>query len=454
MKTVIKLFVVLLLTLITYNLSLITIFAASPPNPQPCKNPASTDLVNNYMLDASGKPPIVLQYQVSGNPEDPPITLPAKQFTFKVNFSQLQAIFGASNSNYLEGHTQSQEHQQEDIMSMGSQNFNEYFRGLQKTVPKVLLDEQKVGYVNFITGDGHTLPESANTYTDIDGQGNPKTIYDLVQEFGIPNPPESGGDQTGWNNVWGKYWAKIPTAWNQFYKAKITFHQVNGENDLDKIKSGADCPPAIPEYVNFVMPDFYRTTAIGDQMNRNLVPLAVQSYQQHHILNPTPTQAPGTTQNPLSDFFSYCWKLITSPASVAKDIKKTISLNLPNLLSLPNPLNPSAAFATNDSSVTICVKILNSSKNGQAPYCPLPIEEISRLAGKVSCSNINDNLKLEKDNPNVDCTFTFTSPAVVYKIDPKEGGALFPVCVKNEQNKNYDCKPKVYIIPNFQIPWL
>jgi hypothetical protein len=461
MKTTIRLFIVLFISLITYHLSLITTFAAAAPNPQPCKNPANTDLVSNYIVDKNGKPPplLILQYKVSGKKgETKDNWLEARQFSYQVDFSQLQAIFGASNSNYLEGNFQDKTHNQQNVTGLDAVGFNQYNHSLQKITPSALTNQQRTNYVNYIVGDGHTLPESANTYTDINGQGDPKTIYDLVQSFGPPNPPTASNsqqDQDSFNETWGKYWPKIPTAWSQFYKAKITFHQVDGDTNLKKVKNAEFCPLPLPDYVNFVMPDFYRTTAIGDQMNRSMVALAVQSYQQHHILNPTPTPAPGTTQtqNPLSDFFSYCWKLLTSPASIAKDIKKAVSTNL------PNPLNPSSVFAANGFSTESCIKFFPEAKSGQAPYCPLPQDEKARLGPAVSCNDKNDTNKLEKNNQNVFCTFTFKSQPADYTIDPDEEDVATKekVCPDKEHDTKtgiYTCYPKVYILPNFQIPWL
>lgn len=458
-----RLALVVISLLFTLTLTAPAAHAATPPSPQPCKNPETTELVDNYLVDSTGKPPIVLTYdKIEGKP-DTIVTLPSKSFTFRVDFSQLQSVFGGTNSNYLEGNFQNETHLQKNILGLKSQDFNEYYKGLQKLTPKVVIDEQKVNYVKAITGtsddpkkDKHTLPEAANKYTDIRGQGDPKTVYDLVAEYGQPNPPQANAsdeEKSAWENTWGKYWPKIPTAYSDFYKAEINFLPAAGDNIIFKVREGEYCPLPIDPKINFVMPDFYRTTAVSDQLNRLLIPIAAQSYQEHGILNPSPSPNPVTTKNsnPIADFFSYCWKLLTSPSPISKEIKKTISLNLPNLLVTP-------VLAENQAD-EICIKPLLNAKGGQAPYCPLPQEEFARL--RPTCLNKTDSQKLEKDNPNVDCTFTFQTGPINYTIlekDPEDTAQAEPEC-KDEDDKGvkdgiFVCQPKVYIIPDFRIPWI
>ncbi|MBI3341771.1 hypothetical protein HY024_01480, partial [Candidatus Curtissbacteria bacterium] len=288
------------------------------------------------------------------------------------------------------------------------------------------------------------------------GNGNPKTIYDLVQEFGAPNPPTLSQQQQqndSWNSTWGKYWAKIPTTWSEFYKAKLDFRPVVGDEDLKKIRDGQMCPIPIRNVeVNFVMPEFFRTTAISDQINRLLAPKSAQSYQDHGILSsPTPKSTQNTIPSAVQNFFSYCWKLITNPSSLAKQIQKTTSF----MIDPKNFLIKPVLAATQNLDDTSCIKITKNAKSGQAPYCPLPTEEKARLGNAVSCSDQNDNFKLEKDNPNVICTFTFSTPTLLYVINPKDkNDDDSKVCTLDQSTQNYQCNIKVYVIPDFRIPWL
>ena len=435
-------------------------FAAAAPNPQPCKNAKDTDLVNNYIIGEDGKPPIppltgygpVEGEDTRDEPEDYPPgetkILEPKTFSFTVDFSKLQAIFGAGNSNYLEGNYQDSTHGTTNLIDAGVEEYNQYNGAAEKTSAKVLVDELRKKYVDYVYNHPQ-LNESNNKYTDIENGGTPKTVYDLVNEYGQPNPPEPNADETqksAWLNSWGKYWGKLPTAWSEFYKAILRFHPVDGDRGLEIAKTdGSICPIPLDEHVEFVMPEFYRTTAVSDQLNRQLVPLAVQSYQDHNTL---PESA--TVLNSVKEAFAYCWKLLSNPQKIVNDLKKAVSSNYPSLPNFPNLLIKPVFAATPNPTPDEppCLKIFKDSKNGQAPYCPLPQEEVSRLGSAVSCSNKDDAYKLQKENPNVVCTFTFTV-SIPYHIDKFNTADCH-----NIGGDRYSCNPKVYIIPNFQIPWL
>jgi hypothetical protein len=92
-----------------------------------------------------------------------------------------------------------------------------------------------------------------------------------------------------------------------------------------------------------------------------------------------------------------------------------------------------------------------------APYCPLPFEEANKPG--VSCNNKSDENKLEKDNPNVICTFTRTISGIRVIIDPNSTSdkdpenATFDTCTPNPDG-SFTCSVSLRIFPNIRIPWL
>ena len=440
------LFVLLFLLTVNYQLFTSAAEAAGPPDPQPCKNPESKpdELVHNYILNKDGKPPIVIGgYDDITGTEGQVKDLPARNFSYNVDFSKLQSLFGATNSNYIESDVQNLNRRHANIIDLKSPDFNGLNGPIQKAQAKVVIDEQKVNYVTYVYNKP-TLAESGNTYTDIKNQGNPKTIYDLVTEYGLPVPPQADATEEEkelWLETWGKYWPKIPTSYSEFYKGEIFFHVVRGDKELERLKYTEDeCPRPIVPTINFVMPEFYRTTATSDPINRQIVPFAAQSYRFHEILNNTPGASASTDKtNFLQEFFAYCWKLLSNPTKTAQEIRKAVSQTIQNMI---------VADALALEKVDACFKQLDDGKKGRSPYCPLPLTEIARLGSAVSCANKNDSLKLEKDNPNVVCTFTFSTGPTTYEIN-----SLDSAC-RNNGDGTFTCTPKIYIVPNFRIPWL
>ncbi|MDP2632101.1 MAG: hypothetical protein Q8P25_00055 [Candidatus Curtissbacteria bacterium] len=445
-----SLFIIISLFTIHYSLFTGAVRAADAPNPQPCKNPIETEqknLTDNYITDSDGKALQYLRWEgdrsliVEGTPGEQ-VFLPPVTFTFKVDFSKLQSLFADTNSNYLEGNFQSSQHSAENITSLNSQNFNSFHGALQKATPKIMLDEQKKNYVTYVYNKP-TLPEAANKYTDIDGNGPQKTIYGLVTDFGPPNPPTSSSseeERQQWLQTWGKYWEKIPTAWSEFYEGEIAFHWVVGNKGLETLKKQNVCPQRTSaEIIKFVLPEFYRTTAISDQLNRLFVARAAQSYQDHGTLQ-------AVAPNPVAKAFNFCWELIKNSTT---NLKKVVKISL----DIINPVKVANAAEENKS----CLKPLDPGKEGEAPYCPLPFAETAKLG--VSCpTNKNDSNKLEKDNPNVVCTFTQTFIGSVI-IDPESTveknpeTAVFDSCEALPDSR-YRCKVPLQIFPNIRIPWL
>lgn len=459
-----RILVVIFFTLFTLTLTP-SAFAQGAPDPQPCKNPIQDEfsLTDNYITDDEGKALSEFRW-VDGdeNNEQNSFTvegaqgeqvfLPAVTFIFRIDFSKLQALFANTNSNFLEGKFQTNEHRFANITELNSQDFNIFHGGIQKLSPKILTDEQKKNYVKYIY-EKPTLPEAENKYTDINGAGDPKMIYDLVNEFGQPDPPTFGGDQKQWLTTWGKYWEKIPTAWSEFYEGEIAFHYVVGNKGLEMLKKpdpnnpeGTKCPLRAGDAIKIVLPEFYRTTATSDQVNRLLLARAAQSYQEHDILTHEETAAE-TNRNPISKAFRLCWELIKNPSA---SLKKVVPISFDFL----NPIKIASAQEVENKS---CLKPLNEGEEGTAPYCPLPFEEANKPG--VTCSNKNDPNKLETDNPNVICTFTRVLSGTFVIIDPNSTpdknpeGAMFDSC-EDIGNGRYRCKVPLQIFPNIRIPWL
>ena len=121
-----------------------------------------------------------------------------------------------------------------------------------------MLDQLRTKYVKYIW-ENENLAESANKFADTNGQ-NPKTIYELVNTpgFGLPELPIDR-NSAEWQNNWGKYWEKIPTAYSEFYEGEIVFREESkGDPDLADliriVETGSKCPDPLPRIIKFVMP--------------------------------------------------------------------------------------------------------------------------------------------------------------------------------------------------------
>lgn len=439
---------VLLFSFFLFQFSILNSYAANPPNPQPCKNPIETEqgqLTDNYITDDNGEAPYQFDVTVSGSPGEikqlPPIT-----FNFDVDFSKLQALFAKSNSDFPEGRVQDNDHRFENIQDLNTQDFNLYHGAIQKLSWKTLLDTQKKNYIEYVY-EKPTLPEANNKYTDVEGSGDPKTVYELVNQFGLPNPPSSSKEKQAWLETWGKYWEKIPTTWSEFYTGALEFRYALGEKQYEGIKNG-QCPVPFQK-INFVMPEFYRTTAIADQMNRMLMAREVQSYREHKILAETQNDS-----NVITKVIRLCWDKIKNSTL---SLKKVVQISF----DLANPIKDVSAQEENPS----CIRDISEGKEGSAPYCPLGQEEYSRLRSVgilKSCDNKNDPNKLDQSNPNVICHFTITWPAPNPYNDPTVPDNDFnkltidpqsPTCSPNADG-TYICGGKLRIWPDFRIPWL
>lgn len=306
-----------------------------PPNPQPCKNAINDQdkLTDNYITGENGDPPISFKVTGQGTPGTsiPPATilgtLSPQSKDFTVDFSQLQAIFGSQNSNYLEGNFQDQAHQSINLINTQRADFNSYHGPGQKSAPIVLTDQLRTKYVTYVYNKPE-LPESANKYSDING-ANPKTIHDMVKTpFPFPpNPPSMGGDKTIWNSTWGMYWEKIPTAYSEFYLGKLEFRATVGLETINQVKTArnkdGDFAPMCPiplRTIEFVMPDFFRATATSGELNQIIVPNAAQSKDSNNVI----LSFADNTKSAFSSFIQKCVNLATKNP-LSKKLHKVVS---------------------------------------------------------------------------------------------------------------------------------
>ncbi|OGE10483.1 hypothetical protein A3A60_02980 [Candidatus Curtissbacteria bacterium RIFCSPLOWO2_01_FULL_42_26] len=370
--------------------------AAEPPAPQPCQNAKFDEdkLTDNWLTEPDGEPPItviipeVLAHQ--------PVF-----FQFEVDFSKLSALFGPANSNYLEGNYQDKDHKAANISQLDAAGISKFHGAGQKAAPKAMLDPLKVETVKYIY-EKNTLAESADVYTDFNGREG-KTIYEMRNAFGEPDPEtQRGTDQ--WENGWGKYWDKIPTTYSEFYEGRIIFKYAREEN-IQRVINGEYCPDELPRQITFVMPEFFRTTAITGQLNQIVVPKVAQSDHSNDIVlnqnNPT------ASQGVLGKIISICSKFLKdNPVSNA--LEKVISR-------LPNIFNPVGKVYAEESEG--CIKILGPGKESQDPYCALPADQ---LQGDDRCNNQTDQFKRDTENQNVKCTFyiAISESAGTYGIWP------------------------------------
>lgn len=425
-----------------------------PPNPQPCENPLYTDKLTKVVLE-----PKEHTFVEIGREGDPKIL--QHTFEVEVDFSKLAAIFASPNSNYLESRFQDETHRKENILSLSSSLFNLFHGPGQKAAPIVITDDLKVKYVNYIYNHPH-LPEASFTYTDIEGSGDPKTIYDLVNEFGLPDPPEGDEDRTQWLETWGRYWAKIPTAVNEFYTGIFIFPLVVGDAELEEINKGR-CPGREHERkIYFVLPDYFRTTSLGNQLNQLIVPNAAQSseadFNDNNLLakNKNPEGAfskiiaaclKPLTNNPLSKALI---KVIKISFNLTNPIKDAFAAVIPPPEKLPEPC-PAP------------IPILPNDKEGIGPFCSLPPFKPGtndpQLKPGESCENVESPNKLDKGTL-VKCTFLaqpFNSTRLIKKPeDARKGG--WDKCEEAGTNSSgqplYKCTLTIRVFPTFYIPWL
>ncbi len=437
----------------------------APPNPQPCKDALFTDQVTKSL----GEPKLI-PYEVTGKIGDTPHI--EQDVQIDVDFSALESLFAKSNSDSIESNSQDPSHQQENLLGLSSPQFNSYFGPGQKIEPRIMVDQLRQKYIDYVYKKP-TLPEASSKYTDINGK-NPKTVYDLYNQFGTPKPPSDGGSQDNWVQTWGQYWDKIPTAVNEFFYGKLTFPVSYKTNK---------CPQPNSRIIYFVMPEFYRTASLTNQLNLVLVPKAAQStienqYPGENFPDSTLKSATNGALAIVSDIIAACIKPFTENP-LAKALQKVVKISL-NFI---NPIKNVYAYNFDRSQIfgqpeKECITIpvdLPKGKPGSAPFCSLPelaptIDGVDKeLAGKPQiqrdrgekCDTQGNYSNKLDAGTQVVCHF-MAHISYTYKIkDPKNKDPEFEHCdelggqenVKPEE-KQYKCSVTIRVYPAFYIPWL
>ncbi len=355
--------IIFIALLISINLSIFTsAVQAAPggaPAPQPCFNPEPVyvkdaggnfvldangqkveNLTDNYLTDTNGDPlgpeetdnkltnPEALKFTIVYTGHKGDLVHLTKRNQVKVDFSKLQAIFGAPNSNFADGGAQSIDHAQTNLM--GLKNPLIYQGPAQKAVFKVLTDAQRIKYVKYVY-DKPELGESGTKFTDYNGQ-DPKNIHELVGAFSLPSPPPAGTTDQHWLDTWAKYWEKLPTTYNEFTIGKLEFRELHGLQLIENVKKGVDnsCSKFNPlRTVEFPVPNFFRTAATSGALNQVLVPKTAQS-DQNDLLD-IKGAVLGVKTSTL-DFLQYCIKF-AQKNPVSQAIKKVISLGTQSIKS-------------------------------------------------------------------------------------------------------------------------
>ncbi len=402
------------------------------PNPQPCSNAVATDnLMDHYITDANGDPPdSTYTFQISGSgAPGSKVTATGSSITYKLDLSKLQAIFADTNSNFNEGSYQNQDHQQAPLVSLDTQNRDDFFGPDQKAAPAVMTDQLRVKYVNYVYNKP-TLAESANTITNVSGQ-NPMTIYDMVQKWGLPQLGSAS-----WQSTWGPYWVKIPTAYNEYYEGELEFRAAVGNDMITKVKNGEQCPMPFDSRppITFIMPNLFRATATTAQTNVLIVPKIAQSPENNLML-----ASAKNVENALASIIQRCVYL-ASQNPLTKSLKKVISaIQLEDI----NPVKTVYAQTASE-----CVKVLGDGKSGTAPYCALPAGELP--PGTCTQPNANDPNQLDPSNTNVVCEITFTFSKTMSL--PTTGNGMWDSCTYSAGTVN--CTATVSVWPVFRIPWI
>ena len=422
----------------------------SPPDeltliPNPCENAVETEkLTDNYITKPGVlDPPIEAAGVELTGTLNQAVTIPLNA-SFTVDFSRMQSLFGYPSSDYLEGRFQEPSHKTADLFSLKPAELNSWRGPIYKSTPKLMTDEMKRRYVEYVytKRDGNnklSLPESADKIADIAGQ-NPKTITELVADYGIPFPPQPGQDRSMWLATWGKYWEKIPTSYNELYKGKLEFAVIGSEKSFEDLKNGQGCAAISARTVEFNVPDFGRTTLAADQLNQVVVPYAAQSFRDHRIAEQGVGQGP--PKNFLAKAVDFCKKIISAPASVVKGLQKAIKVTLDFL----SPVKPVYAQDANDGPT--CIKSLRPGKEGNAPYCALPADQI-QPGDSCTINKVAPN-KLNPENPNDVCTFQIGSFTTT--INPQN--PFWDTC-RDNGNGTYTCTvAKIRVYPNFRLPWI
>jgi len=475
--------VAFILYAIPYTLYASPVHAQAPPDPFPCENPIEPNpeiLTHNWMVNENREPEPQSQLHnkiaTKAGAEHSEVTA-EYTFEFTVNFSQMGALFGPTNSDYNEGEYQQEDHKNANISELDQVDISKYNGPVQKAGNQVMLDALRIKYVDYIWRNPH-LQEASDEFTNTNGD-NPRSIYEMHHDFGEqlpdldpntsnPTPPSYGGNKNDWQDKWGQYWSKIPTSYSEYYKAYIQFraqHKAyenqalvnNSGNLIDQVLRGAHCPYWIDETIAFVMPEYFRTTATTGQVNQIIVPGAAQSNHSNDVIlqnKPESQNSVSGKGNLLSTIIDKCLKAFqNNPVSNA--LKKVISFVHTNFLSFNVYAEPYFQTGDNpDEDYNLdCIRILVDGKEGRDPYCALPADQPDGDL-EYTCTNQIDELKRDKNNPNVICTFKIKWKSPIMKLEQGEASNQFDVCIPHPITPDWViCDVAVSLWPIFEIPW-
>lgn len=445
--------IVILLFTIHFSLFTLTLtssaFAAhtdnpviTDPNPQPCANPLYTNQFTKAVLQ-----PQEFVFEKEGT-DGQPFTL-EKTFEVEIDFSKLSAIFASPNSNYLESKFQNEEHRHANIINSNSVVFNQFHGPGQKAAPKIMVDELKVKYVKYIYEHPH-LPEADHKYTDINGQ-DPARIYDLItsRRFSYPpSPPEAGQDRTEWLATWGQYWEKIPTAVNEFYYGVFIFPIIDRLERIKEFEEKGVCVDSARRKY-FVLPDYFRTTSIANQINQIIVPKEAQSSTAKFWDNTlastltAPKTALAKVIQKCSEFFS--------DTSLTKLLQKVVKISF----NLVNPIKDVYARVPIPNTLPECpqpIPILPKDKKGSGPFCSFPAaapDGTPQLESGEQCQNVQSSNKLDSGTL-VKCKFK-SNPFFSQRAINAAGS--WDTCNPLPGNR-FKCTLTIRAYPIFYVPWL
>lgn len=383
-------------------------------------------------------------------------------FDIPVDFSQISAIFAKDNSDYLEGKFQDQNHQDQNLLGATSKNLNDFFGPEQKITPKIITDDLKAKYLDYVSTHPN-LTEYKNKISNIEGN-NPKTVSELMQ-FGKPDIAAQNQNSESWSQTWGKYWAKIPTAYSQSYKGFFVFRVADGKKEKDKIENEGICPPNINNdgrIIGFVLPEYFRTASTADQINQILVPKGIQSYDNgDKDLNP----ALQTMENIINSITEFIQEF--KDAAISKAFGKIFKQSFNFINPVSTVYAQEEAPPPDEGCNRAPIKAQSNGKTGTGPFYSFPEFDILAPAQAADPTGSKRPLQLETGES---CDDPDHSP---YKIDSGNfvkchfkksytrtltiGDDTWdkPCVVANPVDLDtLTCQITIYAYPVFYIPWL
>jgi len=141
-----------------------------------------------------------------------------------LSISNLSLPYVKEIADYLEGPFLDENHRKADFRTLTSADFLNYNGPVVKLTPQRIQDRLKKNYIWALVElgkrssephkDTYKTPDINLLYWDVCGQ-NPRTIYDLVKNWGYPEPPSlkdnpTENDWKNWRETWARYWPKIP----------------------------------------------------------------------------------------------------------------------------------------------------------------------------------------------------------------------------------------------------